>query len=145
MILDYDSKWLIFSRGRINHQVGTIQTIFDNTRRRGASWRDQEEAFAQYELTEVAEMLLERSADFFETDLQRPGNLQGFCTGSHWAICRARFGECGRSKSAGDASGLEAQQETFPDPTRGGWMHMFFLIVKQWYLFLNNNINNSRT
>lgn len=39
--------------------VGTIQTIFDNTRRRGASWRDQEEAFAQYELSEVAEMLLE--------------------------------------------------------------------------------------
>ena len=41
------------------HQVGTIQTIFDNTRRRGASWRDQEEAFAQCELSEVAEMLLE--------------------------------------------------------------------------------------
>ena len=39
--------------------VGTIQTIFDNTKRRGASWRDQEETFAQYELTEVAEMLLE--------------------------------------------------------------------------------------
>eukprot|EP00913_Durusdinium_trenchii_P001613 g1494.t3 len=39
--------------------VGTIQTIFENTKRRGPSWRDQEEAFAQYELTEVAEMLLE--------------------------------------------------------------------------------------
>ena len=39
--------------------VGTIQTIFDNTKRRGPSWRDQEEAYAQYELSEVAEMLLE--------------------------------------------------------------------------------------
>lgn len=39
--------------------VGTIQTIFDNTKRRGPSWRDQEEAFAQYELSEIAEMLLE--------------------------------------------------------------------------------------
>lgn len=39
--------------------VGTVQTIFDNTKRRGASWRDQEEAFASYELNEVAEMLLE--------------------------------------------------------------------------------------
>ena len=39
--------------------VGTIQTIFDNTKRRAGSWRDQEEAFAQYELSEIAEMLLE--------------------------------------------------------------------------------------
>ncbi|CAJ1427380.1 unnamed protein product [Effrenium voratum] len=39
--------------------VGTVQTIFDNTKRRGASWRDQEDAYAQYELSEVAEMLLE--------------------------------------------------------------------------------------
>jgi len=39
--------------------VGTVQTLFDNVRRRGANWRDQEEAYAEYELTEVAEMLLE--------------------------------------------------------------------------------------
>ena len=39
--------------------VGTIQTILDTTKRRGASWRDQEEVWASYELNEVAEMLLE--------------------------------------------------------------------------------------
>ncbi|CAE7484566.1 unnamed protein product [Symbiodinium pilosum] len=39
--------------------VGTVQTLFDNTKRRGPNFRDQEEAYAQYELTEVAEMLLE--------------------------------------------------------------------------------------
>jgi len=39
--------------------VGTVQTLFDVTKRRGPNYRDQEEAYAQYELTEVAEMLLE--------------------------------------------------------------------------------------
>ncbi|CAE7808684.1 unnamed protein product [Symbiodinium sp. CCMP2456] len=39
--------------------VGTVQTLFDITKRRGPNYRDQEEAYAQYELTEVAEMLLE--------------------------------------------------------------------------------------
>jgi len=39
--------------------VGTVQTLFDNSKRRGANWRDQEEAYAEHELTENAEMLLE--------------------------------------------------------------------------------------
>mmetsp|Transcript_24742 Transcript_24742/g.44759 ORF Transcript_24742/g.44759 Transcript_24742/m.44759 type:complete len:853 (+) Transcript_24742:54-2612(+) len=39
--------------------VGTAQTLLDNVKRRGANWRDQEEAYSVYELTEVAEMLLE--------------------------------------------------------------------------------------
>lgn len=39
--------------------VGSVQTLFDNVKRRGPNWRDQEEAYAEYELTEVAEMLIE--------------------------------------------------------------------------------------
>lgn len=39
--------------------VGSVQTILNTVKRRGANWRDQEEAFAEYELTETAEMLLE--------------------------------------------------------------------------------------
>lgn len=70
--------------------------------------------------------LPQRSADFFQTDLQRPGSLQGVCTGGHGAIRRARLGECRRSQSTRDALGLETQQETLPDPTGGGWMHIFW-------------------
>jgi len=39
--------------------VGSSQTVLSTVKRRGANWRDQEEAYAQYELTETAEMLLE--------------------------------------------------------------------------------------
>lgn len=39
--------------------VGSVQTILDTVKRRGPSWRDQEEAYAKYELTETGEMLLE--------------------------------------------------------------------------------------
>jgi len=39
--------------------VGSLQTLLNTVRRRGASWRDQEEVRAEYELTENAEMLLE--------------------------------------------------------------------------------------
>ncbi|CAE8682478.1 unnamed protein product [Polarella glacialis] len=39
--------------------VGSVQTLFDNVKRRGANWRDQEEPYAEYELTETAEMLLD--------------------------------------------------------------------------------------
>jgi len=39
--------------------VGSIQTVLSTVKRRGVNWRDQEEAYAQYELTETAEMLLE--------------------------------------------------------------------------------------
>jgi hypothetical protein len=39
--------------------VGSVQTVLNTVKRRGPSWRDQEEAYAEYELTEDAEMLLE--------------------------------------------------------------------------------------
>lgn len=39
--------------------VGSVQTLLDTVKRRGATWRDQEEASAEYELTETAEMLLD--------------------------------------------------------------------------------------
>jgi len=39
--------------------VGSVQTLLNTVKRRGPSWRDQEEAHAEYELTETAEMLLE--------------------------------------------------------------------------------------
>lgn len=39
--------------------VGSPQTLLDTVKRRGANWRDQEEDYAEYELTETAEMLLE--------------------------------------------------------------------------------------
>lgn len=38
--------------------VGSIQTVLNTAKRRGASWRDQEEVRAQYELTELAEGLI---------------------------------------------------------------------------------------
>jgi len=39
--------------------VGSLQTLLNTVKRRGNNWRDQEEAYAEYELTETAEMLLE--------------------------------------------------------------------------------------
>jgi hypothetical protein len=39
--------------------VGSIQSLLSAVKRRGSSWRDQEEVRAKYELTEVAEMLTE--------------------------------------------------------------------------------------
>jgi len=39
--------------------VGSVQTLLSTVKRRGANWRDQEEAHAEYELTETAEDLLE--------------------------------------------------------------------------------------
>merc|ERR1719203_245703 len=39
--------------------VGSVQTLLNTVKRRGPNWRDQEEARAQYELTETAEDLLE--------------------------------------------------------------------------------------
>jgi hypothetical protein len=39
--------------------VGSLQTLLQTVKRRGASWRDQEETKALYEQTEVAEMLTE--------------------------------------------------------------------------------------
>eukprot|EP00928_Gymnodinium_smaydae_P013761 TRINITY_DN14996_c0_g2_i1.p1 TRINITY_DN14996_c0_g2~~TRINITY_DN14996_c0_g2_i1.p1 ORF type:complete len:900 (+),score=238.97 TRINITY_DN14996_c0_g2_i1:72-2771(+) len=39
--------------------VGSLQTLLGTLKRRGAGWRDQEEAFAEYEFTETAESLLE--------------------------------------------------------------------------------------
>jgi hypothetical protein len=39
--------------------VGSLQTLLQTVKRRGASWRDQEETKANYEMTEVAEMLNE--------------------------------------------------------------------------------------
>jgi len=39
--------------------VGSIQTLLSTVKRRGSSWRDQEEVRAEYELSEVAEMLVE--------------------------------------------------------------------------------------
>jgi len=39
--------------------VGSVQTLLSTVKRRGPSWRDQEEVYAEYELTETAEDLLE--------------------------------------------------------------------------------------
>jgi len=39
--------------------VGSVQTLLNTVKRRGPNWRDQEEAYAEYELTETAEDLLE--------------------------------------------------------------------------------------
>jgi len=39
--------------------VGTAQTLLSTVKRRGAGWRDTEEVRAEYELSEVAEMLVE--------------------------------------------------------------------------------------
>lgn len=48
--------------------VGSLQTLLNTVKRRGLSWRDQEEAYATYELTETAEMLL----DFLNPREQKP-------------------------------------------------------------------------
>jgi len=52
--------------------VGSVQTLLSTLRRRGPNWRDQEEAYAEYELTETAEDLLgflppREQADFKKT------------------------------------------------------------------------------
>jgi len=39
--------------------VGSVQTLLNTVKRRSPNWRDQDEAYAKYELTETAEMLLD--------------------------------------------------------------------------------------
>jgi len=39
--------------------VGSVQTLLDTVKRRSPNWRDQEEPFSTFELTETAEMLLD--------------------------------------------------------------------------------------
>ena len=141
---------LIFSRGRINHQVGTIQTIFDNTRRRGASWRDQEEAFAQYELTEVAEMLLEfLSPRDQQTFSRQISNVLEIFKAFAPEVTEPYAGQGlvnaeGRSQLV-TLLALKPSRKHFLIPRGVAGCICFFLIVKQWYLFLNNNISNPRT
>ncbi|CAK0898704.1 unnamed protein product [Prorocentrum cordatum] len=51
--------------------VGSIQTVLNTVKRRGSNWRDRDEAYSKYELTETAEDLLEFLGPAEQDKLQR--------------------------------------------------------------------------